>query len=464
MMSASSHLVPPLVNPTSGVPSPIDSQPAHESQGLHPSPSPSPPSEPLLLIPATADEATRRSAASNVRARDLKLLCEHYFGVQAARPLTSKARMEDALIEHGVPIPTREYAEHHWKTIHTQHLVAEHKHEEDREQHLAVDMDDGDGTPSVDSTGLEQRMQHMFQLGLAEMRKEMGAVVKKAFKTHTAHVRIADPPMQHALTSARSLQSTLQALPTAPSTPSKRAGHYPAENVRQAARDAGAGVDSRSPQALRPSRGPLHSVHSILHSSIPVVDSGDDSPGEKEDSDSASDASVPSRRIAADTDALVHVYVCDEFLRAHPPGTLPSYVDRHNFKQDRNRRECAAVGNFIELVRTGTSRRKVLESLARRLMGVMQGDETGNWNYCDALDISAHQRSAVSYLSQGAMSKLYKQARLLEKVQQGSGTSSRPSKRRAHFGTGASATANNSTPLVKPAATSTPGSSGRGKK
>jgi hypothetical protein len=304
-------------------------------------------------------------------------------------------------------------------------------------------MDDGNGTPSVDSTGLEQRMQHMFQLGLAEMRKEMGAVVKKAFKTHTAHVRIADPPMQHALTSARSLQSTLQALPTAPSTPSKRAGHYPAENVRQAARDA---------------------VHSILHSSIPVVDSGDDSPGEKEDSDSASDASVPSRRIAADTDALVHVYVCDEFLRAHPPGTLPSYVDRHNFKQDRNRRECAAVGNFIELVRTGTSRRKVLESLARRLMGVMQGDETGNWNYCDALDISAHQRSAVSYLSQGAMSKLYKQARLLEKVQQGSGTSSRPSKRRAHFGTGASATANNSTPLVKPAATSTPGSSGRGKK
>jgi len=97
-----------------------------------------------------------------------------------------------------------------------------------------------------------------------------------------------------------------------------------------------------------------------------------------------------------------------------------------------------ALANFIDMSRAIGGCDSLVEAQCRRLMGVMHGDETGNWNYCDALDTSAHQRSAIQYLSEHAMTRVYRQALLLEKVQKVS-ASKVSAQRRSRAGAGASA-------------------------
>ena len=109
-----------------------------------------------------------------------------------------------------------------------------------------------------------------------------------------------------------------------------------------------------------------------------------------------------------------------------------------------------ALANFIDMGRSITGCESLVEAQCRRLMGVMHGDETGNWNYCDALDTSAHQRSAIQYLSENAMTRVYRQALLLEKVQKVS-ASKAAGQRRPRAGTGASGSANSSSTSTQPA-------------
>jgi len=266
-----------------------------------------------------------------------------------------------------------------------------------------------------------------------------------------------------------------------PPSPARRALEYSSERVRKVAQAAGADVGHRSypSSALRPSKSPVrHSVNSALFSSIPnpgAVDDqdmdlfGQDIDDGDQDVDITTGGVFPSdsdwQRTRSGQDALLHLRVCDEFLRAYPQGTLPTYVDRHQFKHDRNKRECVALANFIDMSRSIGGCESLVEAQCRRLMGVMHGDETGNWNYCDALDTSAHQRSAIQYLSENAMTRVYRQALLLEKVQKVS-ASKASGQRRSRAGTGASNQTSSSAstqPAKSKSATAAGDKAGKGK-